>query len=664
MYQITFKSNGVTRMTTTKAYDYLNRLTSISSSSSFSSSFNYGYNNANQRTSVTNADKSRWVYGYDSLGQVTSGKKYWKDGTVVAGQQFEYSFDDIGNRTQTKSGDDATGANLRQADYTANSLNQYTSRGVPGYVDIFGVSFATNTVTVNGDSTYRKWEYFRNERQVNNSSNIWTNIVVAATGQTSVTGNVLVVQSPEAFTYDADGNLTSDGAWTNTWNAENRLIATECRTNVPTAARMKEEWTYLPDGRWSQRIVSTNNGTSWVAVLTNRFLWDGKVLLAILDHTNGLVMSFMRGLDLSGTMQGAGGVGGVLAVSFKTTGVHFAAFDGNGNVAALANAANGTTGAQYEYGPFGETVRVTGPVAKQNPIRFSTQYADDVTGDLKYLYREYSPSTGRWLSRDPIGEQGGKRLCGFVANDPVGAFDPYGFASEDADSAEKQCQTLINARSGNDPNWVTVTLSTPAGSGDCLKTFESLTQHPIVQPLWKQFNQTNCRAPVFDCQECSCQVYRPDIHRVYQIGGQFIYDPTTGRRTIKICWNNIKTFKDVYPDDTSLAKLLAHETTHALQKCPPGKFQQENCKDSLKREIEARKCGKQCEKFNECLALALDSSCGRSCMKASEVSAVYAELNKWFEETDAKGSKPGGFCTFNITPSQPTPKRKGVGQWY
>ncbi len=80
-------------MRTTKAYDYLNRLTSISSSSSssFSSSFNYAYNSANQRTSVTNADNSRWIYGYDSLGQVTSGKKYWNDGTLVAGQQFEYT---------------------------------------------------------------------------------------------------------------------------------------------------------------------------------------------------------------------------------------------------------------------------------------------------------------------------------------------------------------------------------------------------------------------------------------------------------------------------------------------------------------------------------------------------------------------------------------------
>jgi hypothetical protein len=70
-------------MTTTKSYDYLNRLLSISSSSSASasSSFSYQYNDANQRTVARLGDGSYWVYLYDSLGQVVSGKKYFSDGT-------------------------------------------------------------------------------------------------------------------------------------------------------------------------------------------------------------------------------------------------------------------------------------------------------------------------------------------------------------------------------------------------------------------------------------------------------------------------------------------------------------------------------------------------------------------------------------------------------
>jgi YD repeat-containing protein len=54
---------------------------------------NYNYNQANQRTSVTNADGTYWVYQYDALGQVTSGVKHWGDGSAVAGQQFGYAFE-------------------------------------------------------------------------------------------------------------------------------------------------------------------------------------------------------------------------------------------------------------------------------------------------------------------------------------------------------------------------------------------------------------------------------------------------------------------------------------------------------------------------------------------------------------------------------------------
>jgi len=137
-------------MTTTKQYDYLNRLTSISSVPSASSAvnFNYNYNNANQRVQSALVDGSYWSYNYDSLGQVTSGKKYWADGTPVAGQQFDYAFDTIGNRGSTKTGGDETGASQRTASYTNNTLNQITGGDVPGYVDIKGISIATNTVTV------------------------------------------------------------------------------------------------------------------------------------------------------------------------------------------------------------------------------------------------------------------------------------------------------------------------------------------------------------------------------------------------------------------------------------------------------------------------------------------------------------------------------------
>jgi len=80
-------------------------------------------------------------------------------------------------------------------------------------------------------------------------------------------------------------------------------------------------------------------------------------------------------------------------------------------------------------GPFGELLRATGPMAKANPFRWSTQYQDDETDLVCYLHRYYNPSTGRWLSRDPIGEEGNMGLYGFVGNQPINLVDVLGLQS-------------------------------------------------------------------------------------------------------------------------------------------------------------------------------------------------------------------------------------------
>ena len=77
-------------------------------------------------------------------------------------------------------------------------------------------------------------------------------------------------------------------------------------------------------------------------------------------------------------------------------------------------------------GPFGEVIRATGPMAKANPFRFSTKYQDDETDLLYYGYRYYNASTGRWNSRDPLGEPGGLNIFGFIANDPLNYWDLLG----------------------------------------------------------------------------------------------------------------------------------------------------------------------------------------------------------------------------------------------
>jgi RHS repeat-associated protein len=77
-------------------------------------------------------------------------------------------------------------------------------------------------------------------------------------------------------------------------------------------------------------------------------------------------------------------------------------------------------------GPFGEVIRNSGPLAKNNPLRFSTKYQDDESDLLYFGYRYYKASTGAWLSRDLIQEKGGFNLFEFVANDPVSRRDTLG----------------------------------------------------------------------------------------------------------------------------------------------------------------------------------------------------------------------------------------------
>jgi RHS repeat-associated protein len=162
--------------------------------------------------------------------------------------------------------------------------------------------------------------------------------------------------------------------------------------------------------------------------VTTLFLYDGWNLLAALNAQLSTLNSYTWGWDLSGTFEGAGGIGGLLFVTSHPPAVtrHFAGYDGNGNVTALVNAADQSVSARYEYGPFHELIRATGPLAKGNPFRSSTKFWDEETGLVYYGFRYYSPSLGRWISKDPIQEAGGPNLYAFIVNTPMNAIDADG----------------------------------------------------------------------------------------------------------------------------------------------------------------------------------------------------------------------------------------------
>lgn len=169
-----------------------------------------------------------------------------------------------------------------------------------------------------------------------------------------------------------------------------------------------------------------------------RFVYDGWNPVLVFKSDNSVKYKLTWGLDLSQSIHGAGGIGGLLACEEpQTVGDpkrYWFMYDANGNVGQVLDAtdtSNITIAARYEYDPYGNPIPIPqppgpGPQADLNPIRFSTKWFDDET-DLGYWgYRYYSPRLGRWISRDPIGEKGGLNLLNYVRNHPCAYVDKLG----------------------------------------------------------------------------------------------------------------------------------------------------------------------------------------------------------------------------------------------
>lgn len=135
----------------------------------------------------------------------------------------------------------------------------------------------------------------------------------------------------------------------------------------------------------------------------------------------------MNALDLSGTLQGAGGVGGLLCTfDYATSTKLLPLYDGLGNLHGMVHEGSGAIVAAFEYDAFGTTLRESGAYADDVPFRFATKYADIETGLIYHDTRYYSPSLGRFITRDSIGEQGGLNLYAYVSNRVPNAWDYLG----------------------------------------------------------------------------------------------------------------------------------------------------------------------------------------------------------------------------------------------
>ena len=432
--EILWRRAGAPVLGNLRTYDALDRLddtrhfTGIAvGGPSLVASHDYEVDVMNRRQKTTLADGSWWDYDYNDRGELeVADKKLPSSTTPYAGQQFRQTHDNAGNRTGNETGGDASGANRRTFASPQNALNQPSSQSTPATFDVIGRSPTAPTVTVNGSTSApvtTQGDYFRAEAtSTNTSAAAWTEVTVTQ-GANSSTGHILTAPASVTPSYDLDGNLLSDGLWTYTWDAENRLIkAVRDLSGVPYR---EVRYDYDGAGRRIQCLVYHAPATSPVS--TEKYLYEGSKRIVTLNGSNQPLQSYLWGLDASGTTDLAEGTGGLIAIRDHATGdTHFACSDGNGNVTHLVDSATGDVSASYEYGPFGDLIRMTGYYAPSNPFRFSTRPQDAETALLDYGARQYKPDWGRWLSRDPLGEFDGPNPYRFVGNDPINSIDVGG----------------------------------------------------------------------------------------------------------------------------------------------------------------------------------------------------------------------------------------------
>ncbi|MBK9119046.1 MAG: RHS repeat-associated core domain-containing protein [Phycisphaerales bacterium] len=239
------------------------------------------------------------------------------------------------------------------------------------------------------------------------------------------------------------------------WDAENRLVTVRPIEGTEAAGMSRVDFGY--DSAW-RRVRKTvtpwdANTSNWASApsLDRKYLWSGWRLLLETDVLasggEAVLRSFTWGLDLAGlngavnSLEQAGTIGGLLAVrEYDVSGgpspadpvAYVYLYDANGNVGQVVDWSHtasdpaGAIVAHYEYDPYGGVTKAAGSYAAENAWRFSTKQWDDEAGLGYWGYRYYSPSLGRWMSRDPIEEEGGYGLYLYTHNAMPSKVDPLG----------------------------------------------------------------------------------------------------------------------------------------------------------------------------------------------------------------------------------------------
>jgi RHS repeat-associated protein len=394
---------------TTYTYDNLNRRTfagfGTQSGPTYESTVSYTYDAGSHLTQAVDSVTGTITRSYDGLDRLTS--EATPEGTV------SYTYDAAGRRTSlTVPGQsvanytfDATNrlTQIAQGSTTVSfgydSANRRTSLTLPnGIVVSYGYDTASEltglTYTL-GSNTLGNLTYsydLAGRRTSMGGSYAQTNLPNAISATAYDAANELTQWGTANPSYDANGNMLSDGTNSFVWNARNQLASMNMTG---------ESFQYDPFGR---RVTKTIVGT------TTNFLYDG--VNPVQEQSGGSVVANLL----------TGGVDEYFQRTDSSGARSFLA-DALGSTFALTDS-TGTVQTSYNYDPFGNT---TFNGSSTSTYQY-TGRENDGTGVYFYRARYYNPTTGRFLSEDPIEfAAGDTNLYRYVFNNPVNSIDPTGF---------------------------------------------------------------------------------------------------------------------------------------------------------------------------------------------------------------------------------------------
>ena len=337
-------------------------------------------------------DAVMWEYGYDAAEQLTRAVKQSTDPTPSILKRYAYAYDPAGNRTVEQIDDTVIGASY-------SSLNRLTSQQPNGVIRVMGAVNEAATVTIQGQpASVTSGNVFEGTATIPSGTSTFA--VTATDTNNNVTSQEYEIDntgSTKSFTYDANGNMTSDGTRSFEWDARNQLTAVIIGTE-------RTEFTYSGVQR-RVRVVEKQNS---VAVSDITVVWCGAHICE--ERTSSGTVArrqFSQGEETSSVAR-------------------YFATDHLGSVRDVADASAGTV-ASYSYDPWGRQTLVTG--TNVTNVGYTGHSWTGSLGVSLTHFRAYDPALGRWLSEDPAGLKDGANRTLYVRNDPLGFVDPFGLTA-------------------------------------------------------------------------------------------------------------------------------------------------------------------------------------------------------------------------------------------